>query len=148
MKLGIEREKIGDILVTETGCDILLCSDIANSLLTLLPSLTRFSKASIKIIPINTICIPNVKKEEITMIIPSLRLDSIVSELAHTSRNKAIEIINSERVLVNFELALKPSKLLNYGDIITIRGKGRFEINNLKSTSKSGKLIIKASKYI
>ena len=115
MKLGIEREKIGDILVTETGCDILLCSDIANSLLTLLPS---------------------------------LRLDSIVSELAHTSRNKAIEIINSERVLVNFELALKPSKLLNYGDIITIRGKGRFEINNLKSTSKSGKLIIKASKYI
>lgn len=148
MKLGIERDKIGDIIVYETGANILICSDIASSLLALLPSLTRFRKSSIEIITTNSIIAPIIKKEEIIVIIPSLRLDSIIAELAHTSRSKAIEIINSERVLVNFELAVKTSKLLNYGDVITIRGKGRFEINNLKSISKSGNLIVSINKYI
>lgn len=148
MKLGIEREKIGDILVYESGCDILICSDISSSLLTLLPSLTRFSKSSINIIPINSINIPCIKKEEFKIIVSSLRLDSVIAELAHTSRSKAVEIINNERVLINFEFEIKPSKLINYGDIITIRGKGRFQIDSLVSTSKNGNLILKASKYI
>ena len=75
-------------------------------------------------------------------------MDSIVSELAHTSRNKAIDLLNFERVLVNFEISTKPSKSINCGDIITIRGKGKFEINSIVSKTKSGNLIIEASKYI
>ena len=58
------------------------------------------------------------------------------------------QLISNERVLVNFEICTKPSKLLNFGDIITIRGKGRFELNSLKSTSKSGNLIVIIYKYV
>ena len=142
MKLGIEREKIGDIIVSENGASIISCADISESLIDLLATLKRFSKSKIEIISTNALTSPEIKKEEITIIVPSLRLDSVVASLAHTSRNKALEILSSERVLVNFETATKSSKLLNYGDIVTIRGKGRFEICSLKSTSKNGNLIV------
>ncbi len=148
MKLGIEREKIGDILVNDDGAYIITCADFAKSLTDLLSSLTRFSKSKIEIVKIDTIPLYEIKKEKLKIIVPSLRLDSIVSELAHTSRNKAIDLLNSERVLVNYEIALKPSKSINYGDIITIRGKGKFEIISLISKTKSGNLIVEASKYI
>lgn len=147
IKLGIEREKIGDILVRDNGSNIIVCADISNSLTSLLSSLTRFRKSEITITSIKNIDIPEIKKEEVTIIVPSLRLDSVTSSLAHTSRNKALEIISAERVLVNFETCTKYSKILNYGDIVTIRGKGRFEIGSLKSTSKSGNLVVLVYKY-
>ena len=148
IKLGIEREKVGDILVNENGAYIITCADIAISLVDLLSSLTRFSKSNIEILHVNELPSYEIKKEKLQIIVPSLRLDTVVSELAHTSRNKAIDLLNFERVLVNYEIVTKASKSINYGDIITIRGKGKFEINSLKSTTRSGNLIIEASKYI
>lgn len=148
MKLGIQREKVGDILVRDNGANILVCNEIANSLTNLLASLTRFKKSEILVESIRNINVPEINKEEVTIIVPSLRLDSIVSSLAHTSRNKALEIILNERVLVNFETCTKSSKTLNYGDIVTIRGKGRFEMSCLKSTSKAGNLIVTVYKYV
>ncbi|MBQ9297438.1 MAG: hypothetical protein IJ223_00105 [Clostridia bacterium] len=148
MKLGIEREKIGDILVAEDGVDIVVCTDIVNSLFSLLPTLTRFSKSKFNIITLSNMRIPKTNTEKMEIIIPSLRIDSIVSELVHSSRAKALELINSERVFVNFEIITKSSKFINYGDIITIRGKGRFKIESLISSTKSGNIKIEVSKYI
>lgn len=148
MKLGIEREKVGDILVAEDGVDIIVCTDITNSLLSLLPKLTRFSKSKFNIITLSNVRIPRTNTEKKEIIISSLRIDSIVSELVHTSRAKALDLINSEKVFVNFEIITKSSKFINYGDIITIRGKGRFKIESLISSTKSGNIKIEVSKYI
>ena len=148
MKLGIEREKVGDILVAEDGVDIIVCTDITNSLLSLLPTLTRFSKSKFNIITLSNVRIPRTNTEKKEIIISSLRIDSIVSELVHTSRAKALDLINSEKVFVNFEIITKSSKFINYGDIITIRGKGRFKIESLISSTKSGNIKIEVSKYI
>lgn len=148
IKLGIERDKIGDILVHENGADIIVCSDISESLANLLSTLTRFSKASINIIETKSLPHYEIKKEEIKIVIPSLRLDSIVSELAHTSRNKAINLLNSERVFVNFKVETKASKLLNINDIVTIRGKGKFIVSNILGNTRNGNIIVLVSKYI
>lgn len=148
MKLGIEREKIGDILVFEDGADIVILNDISNSLLELLPELTRFSKSSFELVDISSIRPAKVNLEIVSIIVPSLRIDALVAELAHTSRAKALELISSERIFVNFEVITKASKFINYGDLVTIRGKGRFRIDSLVSTTKSGNIKIEVSKYI
>lgn len=148
IKLGIEREKIGDILVQPDGAYILACADLAETAANLLASLTRFRKATIEIISTTQLPTYEIKKEEIKIIIPSMRLDSIVSELAHTSRSKAIDFLNSERVLVNYETAIKASKLLKPGDIVTIRGKGKFELCDISGNTKSGNVILLVNKYI
>ena len=72
----------------------------------------------------------------------------IVSEVVKTSRSKAIEIINSERVFINSELATKNSKILKADDMITIRGKGRFKIKGILNSTKKGNLVVEIEKYI
>ena len=49
MKLGIKREKIGDIVVTSFGADVIVLSEVAEILLNDLKILTRFRKAEITI---------------------------------------------------------------------------------------------------
>ena len=104
MKLGIKREKIGDILVRENGADILVQEDILNYLLSNLPELTRFQKAAIFAKEISKLEIVPIKLEKMVILVPQLRLDVVISELLHTSRTKVNEVISQERVLVNYEI--------------------------------------------
>ena len=147
IKLGVKREKIGDIIVDEEGADILVKTDIKNFLLQNLPELKRFSKSEIREIEIDKLRKPNIQKEEITIIVPSLRLDSIVAELANVSRNKACTFITSERVIVNYIAETKTSKEVKIKDTITIRGKGRFIVKSQIGISKKGKQIVKIEKF-
>lgn len=146
MKLGIEREKIGDILTFDDGADIIVVKDMLDYFLNNLPYLTRFKKSVITSIPLQNLRIMQPKKEEIEITIPSLRLDSIVSELLHVSRSKACEVISSERVFINFELETKTNKFLKPNDILTIRGSGRYEIDQILGNTRKGNSILKVYK--
>ena len=148
VKLGLKREKVGDILVSDEGADIISISEFSNILKNELPSLTRFTNSKIGIIPLEKIKTKEVKIEEIKIIVPSLRLDNIVSDLAKTSRSKAATIIEQERVFVNGQNETKLSKQIKLNDIITIRGKGRFIIKEFYGTTRSGRTIILIEKYV
>lgn len=148
VKLGLKREKVGDILVAEEGADIITLSEFAEILKQELPSLTRFQNSTITIEKIDNIKEKEVKIEEIKIIVPSLRLDNIVSDLAKTSRSKAAQIIEQERVFVNGQNETKLSKQIKLNDIITIRGKGRFIIKNFAGTTRSGRTVLLIEKYV
>ncbi len=148
VKLGLKREKVGDILVSNIGADIIVVDDFKEILKNELPQLTRFENSKISIEEISNIKKKEIKIEEVSIIVPSLRLDNIVSDLARTSRSKAAEIINQERVFVNGQNETKLSKQVKLGDIITIRGKGRFIIKEFTGTTRSGRTVIKIEKYI
>ena len=148
VKLGLKREKVGDILVGEEGADIITVSDFAEVLKPQLPSLTRFENAKIEIEKIQNVRKLEIKVEEVSIIVPSLRLDNIVSDLARTSRSKASEIIAQERVFVNGQNETKNSKQVKCGDIVTIRGKGRFIIKEFTGTTRSGRTVVLVEKYV
>lgn len=148
IKIGVKREKIGDILVSADGADIIVKKEISNYLQTSLVELTRFSKSKISIQNVEEVNITSPKIEIVNIIIPSMRMDSIVSELIKTSRSKANEIINVERVFVNGEMVTKNSKLLKEDDIITVRGKGRFKVKKILNYTKKGNLVLEVEKYI
>ena len=148
IKLGVKREKVGDIIVDKNGADIIVDIDIAKFLSENLGSLTRFSKSTITIEDIENLRTVEIRKEEIDIIVSSLRLDNVISELARCSRNKALDIINMERVFINFQNETKKTKQIKPGDMITIRGKGRFYIKEISGQTKSGRTIIKVEKFI
>lgn len=148
MKLGIKREKVGDIVAFENGADIVCCKDITTYLLNNIPELTRFSKAKIEQIDLQEIRKPEIKKEQKRITVASLRLDGIVAELANCSRNEACRIIGEQRVMVNYEYEMKNSKILNEKDIVVIRGKGKFEISEIQGETKKGKIAIIVEHYI
>lgn len=148
IKLGIERKKVGDIIVDNNGADIIVDKDIVKFLLENLGSLTRFSKSTISVQNIEDLRPVEIKKEEIEIIVSSMRLDNVISELARCSRNKALDIINQERVLVNFEGETKKTKQIKPGDIITIRGKGRFFVKEISGQTRSGRSVVKVDKFV
>lgn len=147
IKLGIKREKIGDIIVYENGADIIISNDILNFIISNLTELNRFNKSKIEVVKIENVHKIEQKYEEITLNISSFRLDNFVAELAKTSRNKANEILEQQRVFVNYENQEKPTKIIKIGDLITIRGKGKFIIEELKGNSRSGRYIVKVKKF-
>ena len=148
MKLGIEREKIGDISVKSRGAEVVIKNEVQNFLMQNLGELTRFSSSEIEVKDIEELEKIETQKVELTEIVASLRLDNIVSTLARTSRNKAVEILEQERVFLNFQNETKSSKQVKVGDIITIRGKGRFEFKEISGNTKKGRYIIKVDKYV
>ena len=148
VKLGLKREKVGDILVSNDGADIIVVDDFAEILKNELPSLTRFESSKIYLEELTNLRKKEIKIEEISIIVPSLRLDNIVSDLARTSRSKAAEIINQERVFVNGQNETKLSKQVKLNDVITIRGKGRFIIKEFTGKTRSGRTVIKIEKYV
>lgn len=148
MKLGIKREKIGDILVDKEGADILLCPDMIKFVETHLTQLTRFQKTKIERISLEEIKKIEIPKEEITIIIPSMRIDAIIAELIQASRSKANMLLEQERVFLNAILVTKPAKEVQEEDFITIRGKGKFQIKQISGTTKKGNLFVKVEKWI
>jgi RNA-binding protein YlmH len=148
VKLGIKREKVGDILVSDDGADIIVKEETSETLKTELSTLTRFENAELKIIEYQELREQEIKLEEINIIVPSLRLDNFVSDLAKTSRSKAVQIIDSERVFINGQNELKASKQVKLGDVITIRGKGRFVVKEFSGSTRSGRTVVKIEKYV
>ena len=148
IKLGLERKKIGDIFVQGKGAEIIVKNEVEEFLIQNLKGLTRFASSEITIKSIDEIEQIESKKIELTEIVSSLRLDNIVATLAKTSRGKALEILEQERVFLNFRSEEKASKQVKVGDIITIRGKGRFEFKEISGNTKKGRYIIKIDKFV
>lgn len=148
IKLGIKREKIGDIFVFENGADILILDELLKFILSNISSLTRFSKSKIEKIDIKEIREKQVNKQEQRIIVSSMRLDCVISELLKTSRGKAEEIIKEQRVFVNFENIDKLTKQIKENDLITIRGKGRFEIDRIEGTTRNERIKLVVNQYV
>lgn len=148
IKLGVKREKIGDIFVFENGADILVLDEISKFFINNLSSLIRFSKSKIEVISLDDVRAKQVNKQEINIIVSSMRLDSVISEILKTSRGKAEEIINEGRVFVNFENINKLTKQIKENDLITVRGKGRFEIAKIEGETRNNRLRLVINKYI
>ena len=147
IKLGIKREKIGDILVSIDGADIIISKDIEKFLLKELGNLTRFRKAKIEAINLEDINYIEKEKKILKINVPSLRLDALVGELARVSRSDANKYIEGERVFINFEEEVRCSKQVFEGDIITIRGKGRFTISKILGETKSKRINLEVEKW-
>lgn len=148
LKLGVKREKIGDILVTEDGADIIINKDIEKFLLNEIKILTRFAKSEIRIKSVEELKNVEIKTEKLEIVVMQERLDSVVAEILKCSRTNANKIIEDERVFINYENIVKSAKVLKQGDLLTIRGKGRFKIGEIINNTRKGKLVIEIEKYV
>ena len=147
IKIGIERSRIGDILVDNDGADIIIFNANKEFIKQALMELTRFKKSRFEEIDIENVRNKIDNFEDMTIIVASMRIDNIVSELARCSRSGADEYIIDERVLVNYKTVLKGSKLVENNDVVTIRGKGKFIIDGLVRNTRNDRYVLKVRKY-
>ena len=146
MAQGVTREKLGDILVSEGSCDLIVSRDIAPYLLQNVTSAGRV-KLSVSEIGLSGLNIPELKVKEIRDTVSSLRLDAVLSAMLHVSRGTAAELIEAGRVEINHLPVEKPHAPVYEQDVFTVRGKGRFRLTALPGKSKKDRSIIEFFQY-
>lgn len=145
LSLGIERNKIGDLLVSENICYVSIHEEVESFIVSNLDRISKV-KCNVEIVD-NLEFLPKFTFEEEIILVSSLRLDGIVSKIANVSRAKAQSIIEQGQVLINYVKIKDKSYELKSEDRITIRGLGKFILGNSIGNTKSGKLKIIMKKY-
>lgn len=147
MALGIKREFIGDILVREDSCDIIVLGEIADYLIYNLEKVGNV-RVSMVIADLSMLEAPLIRTREIQATFASLRLDCIAKVGFSKSRTDISDLIKSENVFVNWEIAGNPSKMLKAGDTVSVRGYGRIVLTDVGGQSRKGRTIVRIAVLI
>ena len=147
MGMGVVREKIGDILVTQESADLIVLDTVAEFLLSSWDSAGR-AKLTVTEIPAAHLHIPQVRCEEIRDTVSSLRLDAVCATGFRMARGKAADLIASGHVQVNWRACTKADKLLVAGDTVSARGYGKFQLSEVGGVTKKGRTAIVVKRYI
>ena len=146
LHLGITRAKIGDIYVKEKQAYVFCTESIAEFICKELCTVKHTLVHCEIITPNEEELAPEFK--EITSTVASLRLDAFLSVAFQTSRSSLTAFIDSGKVYVNGRLTVKAGMQLEEGDIVSVRGKGRFIVSEINNMTKKGRIVVTINKYI
>ncbi|MGN1097433.1 MAG: RNA-binding protein [Clostridia bacterium] len=145
MGLGIDRHKIGDIIVGEKGAVVFAHSDVGEYIITSLSEVGRCTVHVSEADPYSLDLEPK-KFEDIKGTVASLRLDSLVAMLSKKGRSHACELIKAGRVYVNGINVLRTDMKITDGDVITLRGFGKAVVE-IGGLSKKERIFVTLKRY-
>lgn len=147
MGLGIERTYVGDILIHNQGADLIVKASLAE---VILENLQQIGRDKIRLSKLNSsfdLCIEEGDRYEESISIASLRLDNLLAGLWHMGRQEAQACIRKEKVSVDGILETKVSKMIEPGQVIRFRGKGKARILALSGVSRKGRQFVKVERF-
>ena len=149
MGLGIKRETVGDIFVGE-GAAAVFCTKTARDMIS--DGLLTVGRVGVSVSDGLTedaaAVIKPVSFEEITLTAASERVDCVVSGITGMSREKTAAFIRSGEFLLNYGECTDVSRNVSDGDILTIRGHGKYCVSGEAGTTKKGRVRLAIKKYI
>lgn len=147
MGMGVAREKVGDILVTDESADVLVLDTVADFLV---QSWESAGRTHLRLEEVERSCVhvPQASTEEVHDTVSSLRLDAVIASGLRMSRGKAAEVVASGRVQVNWMECTKADKLLTAGDTVSARGFGKFRLAEVGGTTKKGRISVTLLRYV
>jgi len=138
LALGLDRGKIGDVVVATNGATIYVHSDIANFVG---QYLIQVGQAPVTTKVGEALDIPKSTSYEKRVTVASMRVDAVIGGAFNLSRNNASVLIEREKVFINWKLA-KSKHTVKLGDIISVRGIGRVEIGEQKGFTKKERIVL------
>ena len=146
MSLGIKRETVGDILTEQGRAVAFVTDDIRDYIKS---QLTKIGRVGVKVCDGFEPPLPTADRlAEFSDTAASDRIDCVISALCGFSRSGATQALSEGIVTVNSVTVIKPTKSVLAGDIISVRGKGRFVIDSLDGRTKKNRIVINYKKYI
>lgn len=146
MALGIKREMVGDIVVTENGCHFFAVKSVAGYIC---ENLKRTGRGSVSCSIIDIENLPQSEDNGKTVFssVASLRLDCVVAAAFSMSRTASSEAINKGVVYVDSVQCFKTDYILTEGSKIVLRGKGKAIIEEVTGQSKKGRMHLLIKKF-
>jgi len=137
---GISREVVGDIIFGEEKSYLLVTSEISRYLL---DNLNRVGKYYVEVKKVDKLeAVVNQNYHSASIIVPGLRLDSILAKSLHLSRANAQELIRTGRVKVNGKINLNRDYLCKQDDLLSITRFGRVVIGEITGKTRKDNLIL------
>ncbi|MFC4404652.1 RNA-binding protein [Gracilibacillus xinjiangensis] len=147
LSAGIQRKKLGDIAINDGYIQIVVAKDITTYLTT---NVTSIKKANVQFqpTPFSKLAASNNEWVEYSATCSSLRLDVLIKEMYQVSRQQALDLIRKGYVKVNFQTIEQAAYVLEEGDMLSVRGKGRTRLKELQGKTKKDKQRITFEKLL
>ncbi|MBR6531782.1 MAG: hypothetical protein IKT61_04710 [Clostridia bacterium] len=146
MGLGIRREAVGDIMVSDKGCTMAVIRNVAGYIR---ENLTSVGRGSVRVEISNDF--NNTSSEAVfesrRCYVSSMRLDAVVSAAFSVSRSTAAEKIRRSEVLMNGVVMSKPDFKVPFGAKLVIHGSGKVIIDEDAGLTKKGRQAFIIKKY-
>ena len=143
--LGIDRSKVGDIIVEENRAFVFVKTTLAKFIV------DNLRKVKHTIVYCEEVEFPSDYQlkdfEIINGTVSSIRLDTVAALAFRISRGKIAALIEGGKVFNNSRQTLSNSSTLKEGDIVSVKGMGRFLFNQINNTTKKGRLSITVKRY-
>ena len=146
MHLGIERSCLGDIVLRNNVAYLFALERIAPFICDNL-STVKHTSVSCEI----TRTLPEgalYRTEPVSLNVSSLRADCVVAAAYRLSRGAAEKLFAAQKVFVDGKLVQSGASLLKEGNIVSVRGSGRFIYRGTTGNSKKGRLFITIERFI
>lgn len=145
MALGIKRETMGDIVVQGKRAYLFCLDSIAPYIC---EQLTEVRRTQMRASPCDAAAIePPEPPKETTVTVQSTRLDALVAAVYKLSRGEAQRLFEREMVLVNSLPPKSPGFAAREGDIVSVRGHGRFAFLGEAGETRKGRVRVKVRIY-
>lgn len=144
--LGIDRGKIGDIFVGEEETICFVERDIAPYITA---NLQKVSRTPVEVEETEIEAVSVEKEMELRHLsVASVRLDAVAGAALHLSRGKIQDYISAEKANVNWSVTTNPSCMLKEGDMVSVRGFGRFRVLSIGGRTKKDRIVVEVGIYI
>ena len=144
--LGLERSKIGDLIVKDGECAAFVHEDIAayiaDNLVTVRRTNVHVERGAA--LPENL----SPRTERRSLNVSSSRLDAVIARCYNMPREKAQALIKEGRVFVNGLNAARSGKELREGDVVSVRGSGKFIFAGETGRTRKDRLSVDIDQYI
>ena len=144
--LGIERSKIGDIIIKEDCTYVFVKEEIAEYVTS---SLERVRRTDVKLSRVTSIPDGELYRTERKRIAAQgERVDAVIAKLFGISRDDSLSLFKKGLVFANGRSILSPSYIPKENELISVRGYGRFIYIGYETLTKKGKLNIQVELYV
>lgn len=147
MGLGLERKCFGDIICDDEGAYLFVLEKNAEYVLDNLTSVGR-NIVTCKLVDELPESLINGRTKEVLIQAASMRVDGIASHVFHLSRKDIIPYFFEKKVAVNGRIVENNDKQLKEGDVVSVRGFGKFNIARVSGVSKKGKQNITVNVFV
>ncbi len=148
LSLGIDRSVVGDIVVTEEARALVFVKTKIASYIC--ENLHKIGRDGVKVKPLALapdFLLPRTF-EDCTVTLSSLRLDGLVKAVTGKSRETAAEMVRSGLVELSYVVTENVSAEVKEGDILSVRGYGKFVVGRTEGKTKSDRLRLALKKYV
>lgn len=146
MGLGIERDTLGDIFVSEGKAAVFADSRIAQYIA---DSIVKIGRIGVNAHIGLDFELPRQQFELLDFSVASMRLDNIVKCIAGCGRSAAVDrYIKPGFVQLNGTVCDSVSHIVKEKDIISVRGKGKFVPEHIGEVGRKGNIHITIKKYV